>query len=71
MIAGFEIDLHAGLFIYSGLGCGTLFVASETGEGFDRFSCCGEEAAGVCSKLGLTYRYVDKFAGYVPTYVGD
>ncbi len=56
-------EAHAGLYWYSGFGCGTFLRPDHT-----TLWCSPSEAQAEAKRLGVTYRYVDSF---VPSTFGS
>jgi len=67
MMGGWEMEAKAGLFVYEGLGLGSLYLDKEGSY----ISCCRSDASYYCQEQGWEYEYVDSFMGYRPIYVGD
>ena len=65
-VTGHTRPVVAGLFMYSGMGMGTYYGA----DGFT-YWCHPSEAHERAVEEGAAYTYVDSFAYYRPTYLGD
>ena len=64
-----ERHLKPGLFLYSGLGVGSLFLSF--GEEIEYVSCTRSEACSIAGANNMEYKFIDSFEGYNSTYVGD
>lgn len=65
-VTGYKRTIFPGLYFYSGLGMGHLYLPEGR-----IYWCDSGEAQQLCKAAGVEYKFVDSFSGYRATALGD